>query len=352
MKIKKISLLTFTLALLMLVTTTVKAAGFNVTRTVTGVTNPVTSTFTYTVTADSSNPATVTPPSNTTIAMQGVVPSSNTATQTASPLIAESVWTGLNYPRPGTYKFVVSESASSNPTLYPRDTKTYTVTIFVENNLGENDIPTGTYKATYVGSQEGGTGTKIDGTQSATFTSTAGGRSCLSVSKKVTGNDANKDQCFSMTVALTGVTAGETYNVVGSTCSGNTDITVASGNTTANATINIKHGETVTIGKSGNLSQLPVGAGYTITETAATTASGNSYTTTVNGTSTSTTGSKTVSAVASSNTYEFVNDSTVPTPTGIIIRTLPFVILIALSIVGVIAITKKRKEEQTQKQEQ
>ena len=349
MKTRNISLLTFVITLLMLTTINVKAAGFNVTRTITGVANPVTNTFTYTVTADSSNPSTVTLPSTLTpktIAFTNTAPSSGTATQTASPLIADTVWTGLNYSKPGTYKFVVSESASSNATLYPRDTKTYTVTIFVENNLNSSDnTPDGTFSATYIGSQEGGTGSKITSSQNATFTSAAGGRAYLQITKQVTGNAADVTTCFQMTITLSGYINSEVYNISGSSCpTGTNNATSAtmpsSGTTAQTIKVQVKHNDTVVIGRSGSIAQLPVGATYTIEETAV-----SGYTTYINGSSTAatSTGSKTVSATQSSNNYTFKNDSTVPTPTGIIIRTLPFVVLIVLSVVGVVAITRNKQ---------
>ena len=360
MKIKHLSLLTFMIALVFIATLTVKAAGegFRVTRNVTGVANPVTNTFTYTVTNESGNPATITIPGTTTIAFNAATPSSNTATQSANPLIAEGAWTGaenwpgtstkLSYTVPGTYKFKVAETGSTNATLYPKDTNYYIVTVFVENAVDGSNVPTGSLVKTYVGAQKNGTGSKIANNANAEFTSAAGGRSYLSISKQVKGNMANTDQCFSVTVALTAVTAGETYNVAGSSCSGNANITVGSGATTASATIKIKHGETVTIGRSGSINQLPVGAGYTITESAATGYDSTAYTTTINGTSGTTSGAKTVSATVSSNTYAFENTAQKTTPTGIIIRILPFLVLIVLSAVGIVAITKSRKLEQNE----
>ena len=142
MNIKRISLLTFIIVLVFVATITVKAAneGFKVTRTVTGATNPVTNTFTYTVTNESGNPATITIPGTTTIAFNAATPSSNTATQSANPLIAEGAWTGaenwpgtstkLSYTIPGTYKFKVAETGSTNATLYQKDTNYYIVTVW------------------------------------------------------------------------------------------------------------------------------------------------------------------------------------------------------------------------------
>ncbi|MBQ6477147.1 MAG: hypothetical protein IJI43_01780 [Bacilli bacterium] len=336
MKLKYLSLFTFILALLMLVTTTVKADGFNATREVTGVATSVTNTFTYSVSADSSNPATVTPPSNTTINMQGVTPTGNTATQTAAPLIAESVWTGLNYTKPGTYKFIVSESASSNPSLYPRDGTTYTVHIFVQNTLDGNNVPTGTLTATYVGSYQNGTGSKISKTSNATFTSAAGGTSYISVSNTLKGNDAFIGDTFTYTVSLTDCVAGHVYTIDGG--SNPASITIGSDGT-GSATITVNHGETVTIGKSGNIGQIPVGAGYSVAQNTGV----SGYNTSINGAAGTNTGNLTLAG--SSNNADFVNTKTSTTPTGIFFRILPFILLLALSVVGLYFAIRTKEEK-------
>ena len=337
MKLKNLSLFTFIIALVMLVTTTVRADGFNATRTITGVATNVTNTFTYTVEADASNPATVTLPSGPfQIAMSGEVPSGNAVTKTVSPLIAESAWTGLNYTKPGTYKFIVRESASSNPSQYPVDNTRYTVHIFVENALSESGVPTGTMTATYVGSYASTGGSKISKSSNATFESTAGGSSFISVTNTLKGNDAYLGDTFTYTVSLTGCVSGHVYTITGGS-DNPASITIGSDGT-GSATITVNHGETVTIGKSGSIGQIPVGVGYTVQQNAGATG----YDTTINNTAGTSTGSKTLGA--SANDADFVNTKTSTTPTGIFIRILPFVLLLTLSVVGLYTILKNNKE--------
>ena len=351
MKFNKVFFLPIMLLLGMLFITDVKADGFKVSRSITGVTNTAVNTFTYSVTADSSNPATVTPPSNTTLAFTSSnAVSSNTVTSTKE-LIAESVWTSLTYPQPGTYKFIVSESASSNATVYPRDTSTYTVTIYVTNVTNASNVPTGEMVATYIGSQKGGTGTKITKTQNATFTSAAN-MSSMTVNCAVKGSLANTNEYFKYTVSLTNNVSGTTYNVSGQTSGtityNGSSVTTSTTCTSNSCVIYLKHGQTATIGVSGSLKQLPVGITYSVAQNN-TTAQSSNYTTTykvgsASAASGTSTGNKTMNATASNNAIVFENtadDEIVPS--GIFFRLFPFLLLLVLSVVGVIAIKKTKR---------
>ncbi|MBQ6477150.1 MAG: hypothetical protein IJI43_01795 [Bacilli bacterium] len=360
MKLKYLSLLTFIIALLMLTTINVKADGFNASREITNNGAIINNTFTYTVTNGSSNPATVTIPGTVTISFSSKTPSSGSATQTSAPLISENAWLGvdnwpgtstkLNYTKPGTYTFIVTETASTNATIYPLDTNTYTVTIFVANNLNANNEPDGTFTKTYIASVKTGTSTKITKTGTAPFTKAAN-RAYLQITKKVTGNAADATKCFQMTITLSGYINSEVYNITGSSCSTGTNnvtsVTMPSSGTTAQTIkVQLKHNDVVKIGYGNGGPQLPVNGTntkYTIAETAET-----GYTTYINGSSTAatSTGEKTLSTTQSSNNYTFRNDKQETTPTGIIIRTLPFLILIALSVIGVVAILKTKKLEE------
>ena len=349
-KIMSLIILPVMLLVGMVLITNVKAAGFNVSRSITGVTNTAVNTFTYSVTADSSNPATVTPPSNTTIAFTSSdTVSSNTITKTASPLIAESVWTGLSYPQPGTYKFIVSESASSNATVYPRDTSTYTVTVYVTNEIS-GGVPTGNLTKTYIGAQKGGTGTKITSSGNATFTSSAAnGMSNMTVSNTLKGSAANTNEYFKYTVSITNNMSGANYAVTGLTSSVTWDGSTVSNPTSCSSScvIYLKHGQTATIGLSGSLKQLPVGATYSVTQNNTTSQSGtDGYTTTVNGSTGTSSGNKTINATASNNAIAFENtknDGGVPT--SLFIKLFPFLVLLVLSGIGLYTVNKNKKLE-------
>ena len=351
-KIMSLIILPVMLLVGMVLVTNVKAAGFNVQRSITGVTNTVTNTFTYTVTADSSNPASVTPPSSATVSFtSSQTVSSNTVTATASPLIAESVWTGLNYPQPGTYKFIVSETSSNN-TVYPKDSSTYTVTIYVANEIS-GGVPTGNLEKTYVGAQKGGSGTKITSSQNATFTSAAS-MSSMTVSNTLKGTAANTNEYFKYTVTINNSLGGTTYNVSGQDTSGVTwngssvtPSTTCSGTT---CTIYLKHNQTATIGVSGSYKQLPVGITYSVTQNNTTSQSSN-YSTTYSvggGTAASgtSTGNKTMNATASNNAVAFENTASGGgVPTGVLIKLFPFLVLLVLSGIGLYTVNKNRKLE-------
>ena len=354
MKFNKLFFIPIMVILGMLFITNVDAAGFNVSRSITGVTNTAVNTFTYSVTADSSNPASVTPPSNATVSFSSSnAVSSNTVTATASPLIAESVWTGLTYPQPGTYKFIVSESASSNNTVYPKDTNTYTVTMYVTNVLDGNNVPTGEMTATYIGSQKNGTGTKISKSQNATFTSTANMTS-MTVVCNVKGSLANTNEYFKYTVSLSNSVSGTSYLVSGQSTSGVTwngsSVTPSTTCSGTSCTIYLKHGQTATIGVSGSYKQIPVGITYSVAQNN-TTAQTSLYSTTYqigsgSATSGTSTGNKTINATASNNAVTFTNDTGTPTPpTGVLIRLFPFLLLLVLSVIGIIAIRKTKQLE-------
>ena len=359
MKTNKLKVLLLPIIVLMmtLLTTEVDATGFNVTREITGVTNTVSNQFTYHVVADASNPGTVTPPANTTLTVSGT-PSNNKVSTDATPLYADSAFTGLTYPQPGTYKFIVSESASANATVYPIDTTTYTVTVYVTNVL-DNGVPTGALQATYIGSQKNGTGSKITGADSdkAIFTSGAG-MSKITVNNTYKGNLANTNEYCKYTVTINGLPAsgvltisgldssGVTYN--GAAVTNPTSVT-ANGSGVATAVIYLNHEDTATIGSNGSLNEIPVGVTYSVAQESITTFDS----TTVNGTSGSSTGSKTVSASANNNKAEFINTLGVipPTPdpnvpTGLIIRLFPFVLLLVISAVGIVLIRRTKTKEE------
>ena len=116
---------------------------------------------------------------------------------------------------------------------------TYTVT--------EADYSADGYVVTYTG--DGGT-IVVDQTQVAAFTNTRELGS-LSISKTVAGNGGDTTKLFAFTVTFTG--APNTYAYVGS--GGAADGTITSGDT-----INLSHGQSITI------NDLPAGATYTVTE--------------------------------------------------------------------------------------
>ena len=348
----------------MLTTINVQALGFNVTRTVTGVTNKVNNTFTYTVTPESNNPGTITGfgnPSNTiTFSTENVT--NNSVSKSVASVFADTVFTGssVTYSQPGLYKFKVVESDSNNATVYPRDTTNhYIIEVYVATKVnGNGEIIDGSLEATYVGSYKNGQGSKVSpdpnatgGTGYATFTSAASfGR--ITVKNTVKGADSNVNDFFKYTVTVKG-NEGDSYVVKTPTLNGTfkgnafsnpSSCDISSGQTSCTATIYLKHNDTATIGYyNDSLNQLQLGKDYTVTQTEAPkTASNNDYTTTVNGNNAATfTGT-----VAATNAVTFVNTANGSTPTGIIIKIFPFIVLLVLSGVGLYTINKNKQIEE------
>lgn len=304
-----------------------------ITREVNNVTNPVTNTFTYTVEADASNPAAVTDlPTGVQVVFNNVSPTSNKATATGTLDMSGVKFTAL-----GDYKFKVTETASQDGTTYPVDSaKTYYVYVSVRNELDNNNVPTGNLIATLAEqSKLSDTGEKVDIKYNS-----AAKLTYIQLSKSVTGNMAKTDDYFEFTLTIPGTT-GDVYVISGNhSTDGNT--TVATSNYTVGTTtkIYLKHGQTVTIGKSGDLGQIKVGSEYTITES-----NTKSYTsTTVDGTSGTTT-TKTMVATDNSdfdddNVTAFINHKEASVLTGVFANVAPFAVLVALAVIGLYAIKK------------
>ena len=354
MKFKKAFLLPIMLLLGMLFITNVKASGFNVSRSITGVTNTASNTFTYTVTANNStNPATVTPPSAANVVFTSSTAVSNyTVTKNVSDLFAESVWTQLTYPQPGTYTFNVTESSLNN-TVYPADNSTWIVTIYVTNVVNGSNVPTGEKVATYIGATKSGTTTKKTKTENVPFTSAAN-MSSMTVSNTVKGSLANTNEYFKYTVAISNSVSGTTYNVSGQTSGtityNGSSVTTSNSCSGTSCTIYLKHNQTATIGVSGSYKQLPVGITYSVTQNNTTSQSDNYTTTYKVGSGSATSGTaannKTINATASNNAVVFENtadDEIVPS--GLFIRLFPFVLLLVLSVIGIVAIKKTKRLE-------
>lgn len=162
----------------------------------------------------------------------------------------------------------------------------------------------------------------------------------LTITKRVTGDLADANQTFSIQVRLQGVTTTLSYTgastVAGVSAPANGTIGSGFG------TVTLKHGQSITI------QGIPYGTFYQISETLI--FSGYSVTITEqNGNPTTQYGSTGVSSTLISNgSLLFTNAKTGVVPTGILMATLPFV-LIAVLTIGALALTamlmRKRKRE-------
>ncbi len=308
------------------ITNTTTNHAITLSRTITGVSNKVTNTFGYTVTADSSNPTGVTGmPTTGSVAFSAVTPSSNTATATGTLELS-----GTTFTKNGDYVYTVQENSSTDATTYPVDTANkYTIKISVRN-ASATDFTSNKQVTILLYEGTGSTATKIN-TNQFDFTSSSVLRT-ITIKKTVTGNAAETDVYFPVSVKVTGNT-GETYSITGQSYSGTGKITSLTSGTAG--TIYIKHNETITI------NNVPQGKTYEFTET-----DRKGYTPTVNGTSGYSSGSKTV---GTTNANTINNELNSPVPTGLILKYLPYVLIVAVAVAALVFViirsTKNNKKE-------
>ena len=233
-----------------------------------------------------------------------------------------------SYSKVGVYKYTIAETAgSSQGVTYSTDTVGLTV-------LVEYDYTNKKLRLATVGITKNASGQKED-----TFTNKYEVGD-LTVTKSVTGNLGDLDQYFDVTVTLTAEkTVNSDITVTGGTDATATNVTVDKGWTGEKAVnIKIKSGETVTI------QNVPKGVTYTVAEAAAHAAAdangadgSKGYTVTYKGDN----GTITAGTVAS----EITNDKSMTVDTGITLETLPYVMLMALAVLGFVALKLRRREE-------
>ena len=226
-------------------------------------TNYASASFTYTVEQDVNNPATITGlPTSLTVGVAGY-PDSNGAISGA----AELSFSDAEFTTLGDYKVIISETGSTDATNYPVDSShVYYVYISVRNRMNSNGSLAGGYVATLesqVRNHDTGDKTDVDFTNGAQ-------RSYLTISNAVSGNLANVDDYFKYRVTFTGARNGDVLTIDGQdsvvrfggqTISTSTEFTVGESNF-----VYLKHGQTATIGKNGDQSELPIGLQYNIME--------------------------------------------------------------------------------------
>ena len=315
-----------------------------ITRNVNEVTNNVTNTFTYTIAFDSAygagaNGGTASGfPTSTTVAFNNVAPLSGTATQTGTVDFA-----GTTFTKVGDYRFTLNETGSTSSTQYPLDNTTYYLYVSVRYAAGDTD---GTQMvATVAGSGISDSSNDENhatdpGTKEAVVFESDSVFTNISITKTVTGNMGDKSHYFTVNVTIPG---SGTYLVSGGQYGtpATSTTTVTAGTATA---LQIKHGETLTIGlaSDGTTNQVPIGVSYTVAETTE-----QGYTTTIDTVEQSST-TKTSVQAAASNATAIVNRYEVATLTGVFLNIMPYVVM-AIAVIILIALirrsSKNKKEE-------
>ena len=323
-------------------------------RSVSGISNAVTNTFTYTVTQSSvPSGATVTgAPTSATIAFNNVLPTGGTAEQTTT-----LDFSTANYSKVGDYEFTIAETASSNVANYPVDTadNDYTAIVQVRYYVDPTtNVPDNTrYTASII--LNNNSGAKVN---EATWVSGAT-YTFIEATAKTTGYMADLNDCFAYTIDIltgNGVTSGDEFTIdTASTCTGS-DGSVRAGTP---ATVYLRHGDVVTVGRTRATNQIPVGARYTWTKAADST---TGYTHKIDGIE-QTSVTKTAVAVTNTNCNDdsdgtscwdegnhtdFENTKGTDPLTGVVTNFWFYLILLLIGIAGFIVINRKRKEENEQ----
>ena len=148
----------------------------------------------------------------------------------------------------------------------------------------------------------------------------------VAVSKTVGGNMGDQSKGFAFTATL----SGEGYTFDGVTYSINNG-EVQSAGTETECTFNLKHGDSITF------IDLPIGATFTVTETSY---SESGYVTTVDG---KTGSSKVITLAETNSNIAFVNTKDVTIDTGVLLDTLPYILILGVVAVGAVLLIKKRR---------
>lgn len=310
-------------------------------RQVIGVTNPVTNVFQYQITAAETNPSAVSGlPSLMSINMNAVEPSENVAVG-----FGWLNFSNVEFDTLGDYKFIVRETSSSNPSIYPVDTEhEYYIYVYVRNEIIDGTL-TGNYVANLVlQAKDGDQGEKRD----IVFASVAQ-FTYIEIKKNVTGNIAHTDEYFKFELSFDGVNAGDRYVIAGQDAS-----VIYNGETIATSNeyvvggenaIYLKHGQTVTVGVNGDLYQLPIGARYSIGEV-----SNGDYVVYANDEQRTSIGLREMEPLlngelTAANKTIFINHKESEVLTGVTMAIIPFGILAVLGVSGYVITRKLRKAE-------
>lgn len=247
---------------------------------------------------------------------------------------------GVTFNKPGIYRYVITETATSQDGITNDTNTTRTLDVHVAYAAGsETELKVTSY-ALYLTAPAtvedfANTG-KVNG-----FTNTYTTHN-LTLKKQVEGNQGDRNKYFKFTVSITNAVKGTKYDVACPSAdndSRNEDKLTVGDDGTVTATYYLKDDQSITIkGLTG-------GTHYAITEESY---SSDGYTTanTVDGTASlqgDTTGEKTMDD--SSHEVVFTNHKEGIVPTGILIETGPYILMGAVVIIGLVALlaTSRRR---------
>ena len=273
-----------------------------------------------------------------------------TAGQQYATQTAKVDFSGISFTEPGIYRYIVTETATTNQGVTNDESETRTLDVYVTDNDGALEVSsyvlhTGT-DAPAAGADKGSadvsnTGDKL-GDKSAGYTNTYD-TSNLTFSKTVSGNQASRDKYFAFTVTISGAVAGTVYDV---------DLTKADVNISANpndATTCIGNAVTqpqrLTVPADGTVTQvfyLQHGQEITIKGLA----KGTEYAVTENPEDYKQTAPDNASGtiVSEDVTAAFTNTRSGVIPTGVLLTVAPFAAIMAVGAVGILVMVGKKRK--------
>ena len=322
----------------------------HITRTIEGLTNPVTNTFRYEIQGDENNPAEIDMVSSQAIVFDAAIPDEDGKVVGA----LDFDLSDLEFPVAGEYNFILSEYQSIDGAIrYPTDPSRYTITVVVSNELDEDDFPTGDLTATLVEMA------KIGGGKAAVEFSSTAKNTYIEIKKRVAGAAANTEEYFKVAVQIDG-TLGEQYTISGldstvvykgEEVNNPTSVTMGS-----IANIYLKHDQVAVIGMNANgLMEIPINNSYRVSEVIG---NDEGYNTTVDGQSVKLAFKSTVAspsnggnaiAFNANNKTEIINKKEgTGVDTGVVLNAVPFLVLLAVGAVGLL-VAKRLSATEKQK---
>lgn len=288
-------------------------------------------------------------------------------------------FTGVKFPNPGVYRYIITETAQADGSAYTNDTEsTRTIDVYVEDADGSGTLGIQGY-VMYLGTvanapkttatNPGATpnGAEPEGTTKSDKYINVYETYDLTAGKQVTGNQGSKDKYFKFTIKVEGdeikknnlytvetvgydtnpsTTASTTYTTLtqpvdedGTATNG---LQVKGSSLKAGVEVYLKHNQYIKI------DGLPKGATYTVTEEAEDyTSTGSSTSKTVSYGSISAT-NDTTGTINADRVTGFVNDKGGIIPTGILLSATPWIIIGVVVVAGIafFAVRSKKKYDE------
>ena len=253
-----------------------------------------------------------------------VAASSLTGTWPSKSATTEAInWSKLSFPHAGIYKYVVTEADGGNKATDASKAEYY-MYVHVTNGTTGPEVTNVEFIQTKTDAGESITSTAKS---TPVFTNQYKEYADFSVVKSVAGDYGDKTKKFAFTVTITtpdDAPAAATYNC--GTYRGSKEVDKHASFTTSEHKATISD-ISLSDGEKFLFVSLPVGTTYTVTET---NANADNYTTTYDANQNSTVPESGISTTVT-NTYTPV------TPTGIIINNLPYLLLIGVPLIALVA---------------